>query len=99
MPTFLDIVNPGWVPVYNSNLTEDIPGYVEAPANALAWKHFIGGHLGRLGTRDDVTLPAVHGRPRRQHQTRDRYPRLDGEAGERIRRADRALDDQRRYGT
>src|SRR6266852_5411616 len=34
------------------------PGYIEAPANALAysWKHFIGGHLGRLGTRDDVTL-------------------------------------------
>jgi hypothetical protein len=33
-------------------------GYIEAPANALAysWKHFIGGHLGRLGTRDDVTL-------------------------------------------
>src|SRR5213078_2321627 len=38
--------------------TEDIPGYVEAPAKALgySWKHFIGGHLGRLGTRDDVTL-------------------------------------------
>jgi hypothetical protein len=33
-------------------------GYIEAPANALAysWKYFIGGHLGRLGTRDDVTL-------------------------------------------
>ena len=31
---------------------------LEAPANALgySWKHFIGGHLGRLGTRDDVTL-------------------------------------------
>ena len=54
----VDIVNPGWAPVYLSNLTEDIPGYIEAPANALAysWKHFIGGHLGRLGTRDDVTL-------------------------------------------
>src|SRR3954465_6176906 len=54
----IDIVNPGWAPVYIANLTEDIPGYVEAPANALAysWKHFIGGHLGRLGTRDDVTL-------------------------------------------
>ena len=54
----IDIVNPGWAPVYISNLTEDIPGYIEAPANALAypWKHFIGGHLGRLGTRDDVTL-------------------------------------------
>ena len=54
----VDIVNPGWAPVYIANLTEDIPGYIEAPANALAyaWKHFIGGHLGRLGTRDDVTL-------------------------------------------
>ena len=54
----IDIVNPGWVPVYVSNLTEDIPGYLEAPGNALAypWKHFIGGHVGRLGTRDDVTL-------------------------------------------
>jgi hypothetical protein len=40
-----------------ANLTEDIPGYLEAPANALAyaWKHF-GGHLDRLGTRDDVRL-------------------------------------------
>jgi glyoxylase-like metal-dependent hydrolase (beta-lactamase superfamily II) len=54
----IDIVNPGWAPIYLSNLTEDIPGYLEAPANALAysWKHFIGGHNGRLGTRDDVTL-------------------------------------------
>src|SRR2546422_2547105 len=54
----IDIVNPGWAPIYLSNLTEDIPGYLEAPAIGLAyaWKHFIGGHLGRLGTRDDVTL-------------------------------------------
>jgi glyoxylase-like metal-dependent hydrolase (beta-lactamase superfamily II) len=54
----VDIVNPGWAPIYQSNLTEDIPGYLEAPANALAysWKHFIGGHMGRLGTRDDLTL-------------------------------------------
>ena len=54
----VDIVNAGWVPVYMSNLTGDIPGYIEAPANALAypWKHFIGGHLGRLGTRHDVRL-------------------------------------------
>src|SRR5246500_2871376 len=54
----IDIVNPGWAPVFQSNLTEDIPGYLEAPANALAysWTHFIGGHLGRLGTREDVTL-------------------------------------------
>jgi len=54
----IDVVNPGWAPVYLSNLTEDIPGYIEAPANALAypWKHFIGGHMGRLGTRDDVMV-------------------------------------------
>src|SRR5467141_1845670 len=54
----IDIVNPGWVPLYTSNLSEDIPGYIEAPAKALKypWKHFMGGHLGRLGTRDDVTL-------------------------------------------
>ena len=47
----IDIVNPGWAPVYVANLTEDIPGYLEAPANALAysWKHFIGGHVGGWG--------------------------------------------------
>ena len=54
----IDIVNPGWAPVFQSNLTEDIPGYLEAPDQALAypWTHFIGGHLGRLGTRDDIAL-------------------------------------------
>jgi glyoxylase-like metal-dependent hydrolase (beta-lactamase superfamily II) len=54
----VDIVNPGWAPVYLSNLTEDIPGYLQVPGTALSypWKHFIGGHLGRLGTRDDVRL-------------------------------------------
>ncbi len=54
----IDIVTPGWAPIYLSNLTADIPGYIEAPANALAysWKHFIGGHNGRLGTREDVML-------------------------------------------
>jgi hypothetical protein len=54
----VDIVNPGWAPAYQSNLTEDIPGYVEAPATALTypWKHFIGGHMGRLGARGDVAL-------------------------------------------
>lgn len=54
----VDIVNPGWAPVYLSNLTEDVPGYVAAASTALTfgWKHFIGGHMGRLGTRDDIAL-------------------------------------------
>jgi glyoxylase-like metal-dependent hydrolase (beta-lactamase superfamily II) len=55
----VDVVNPGWVPVFNSNLSEDIPGYIDAPAQALEypWTKFIAGHMGRLGTRDDL---AVH---------------------------------------
>ena len=54
----VDIVNPGWAPVYLSNLTEDVQGYIKAPDTALTypWKHFIGGHMGRLGTRDDIAL-------------------------------------------
>jgi glyoxylase-like metal-dependent hydrolase (beta-lactamase superfamily II) len=54
----VDIVNPGWAPVYQSNLIEDVQGYIAAPDTALgySWKHFIGGHMGRLGTRDDITL-------------------------------------------
>jgi glyoxylase-like metal-dependent hydrolase (beta-lactamase superfamily II) len=54
----IDIVNAGWVPVYVVNLSEDIRGYVAAPATALTypWKTLISGHLGRLATRDDVVL-------------------------------------------
>jgi glyoxylase-like metal-dependent hydrolase (beta-lactamase superfamily II) len=54
----VDIVNPGWVPIYNLNLSEDVPGYLDAPDRALSypWTHYIGGHLGRLGTRDDLEL-------------------------------------------
>jgi glyoxylase-like metal-dependent hydrolase (beta-lactamase superfamily II) len=56
---FIDVVNAGWVPIYNLNLSEDVPGYMAAPATALdyPWTHFICGHLGRLATRGDV---AVH---------------------------------------
>ena len=52
----IDVVNGGWVPIYNVNLSEDIPGYIGAPAIALdyPWTHFISGHMGRLATRDDV---------------------------------------------
>ena len=54
----VDIVNAGWVPVYNLNLTEDRVGYVAVPDHALSypWTHLISGHFGRLGTRDDVKL-------------------------------------------
>jgi glyoxylase-like metal-dependent hydrolase (beta-lactamase superfamily II) len=54
----IDIVNSGWVPVYNLNLSEDVPGYIDAPDQAMSypWTHYIGGHLGRLGTREDLIL-------------------------------------------
>jgi hypothetical protein len=53
---FIDVVNAGWVPVYNVNLSEDVIGYMAAPDIALSypWTHFISGHLGRLATREDV---------------------------------------------
>ncbi len=56
---FVDVVNSGWVPIYNVNLSEDVIGYMGAPAIALdyPWTHFISGHVGRLSTREDV---AVH---------------------------------------
>jgi hypothetical protein len=55
---FVDVVLPGWVPFYNFDLNEDVPGSIAAPAEALSypWQHFIGGHMGRLGTRDDVVV-------------------------------------------
>src|ERR1700760_1962386 len=54
----VDILLPRWVPYDSFNLNEDVPGSIAAPATAMAypWKHFIGGHMGRLGTRDDVVL-------------------------------------------
>jgi glyoxylase-like metal-dependent hydrolase (beta-lactamase superfamily II) len=54
----IDIVNSGWVPIYNCNLSDDIPGYIDAPSTALgySWKTYIGGHLGRLGVREDIEL-------------------------------------------
>jgi glyoxylase-like metal-dependent hydrolase (beta-lactamase superfamily II) len=54
----IDVVNAGWVPIYNVNLSEDVQGYMQAPEIALSypWTHFICGHLGRLATRDDVAL-------------------------------------------
>ena len=54
----VDVILPGWVPYDSFNLNEDVPGSIAAPATAMAypWTHFIGGHMGRLGTRDDMAV-------------------------------------------
>src|ERR1700732_4559673 len=31
---FIDVVNAGWVPIYNLNLSEDVQGYMQAPDSA-----------------------------------------------------------------
>ena len=54
----VDINLPRWVPFDSFNLNEDVPGSIAAPEEALAypWTHFTGGHMGRIGTRDDMAL-------------------------------------------
>jgi hypothetical protein len=54
----VDLNLPGWVPFDSFNLNEDVIGSLAAPAKAMAypWKHFIGGHMGRLGTRGDMVV-------------------------------------------
>ena len=52
----VDIVFPGWIPFALMGEAQSIPGYIAAHEQLLAYdfQHFIGGHLGRLGNRDDV---------------------------------------------
>ena len=54
----VDIVFPGWVPFAYLALAEDVYGYVQAHDIALNYDFdtFVGGHLTRLGTRDDVQI-------------------------------------------
>ena len=54
----VDILLPGWEPYDSFNVNEDVPGSIAAAAKAMTyrWKYFIGGHMGRLGTRDDMVV-------------------------------------------
>jgi glyoxylase-like metal-dependent hydrolase (beta-lactamase superfamily II) len=53
----VDIVFPGWVPFVYLAIADDVAGFIKAHDIALNnydFDTFIGGHLTRLGTRDDV---------------------------------------------
>ncbi len=52
----VDIIFPGWTPFQELALAEDIPGYFQAHDEILSYDFdaLVAGHLGRLGTRDDV---------------------------------------------
>ena len=54
----VDVIFPGWVPFAYLAESQNIPGWLEAPAQALGYpfQTYIGGHLTRLGTRDDVVI-------------------------------------------
>src|SRR5262249_18128296 len=52
----VDVVYPGFMPYKNLGIAEDAQGYIRAHAEALAYDFdvFVGGHVSRLGTREDV---------------------------------------------
>ena len=54
----VDVVFPGWVPFACLAVSQDIPAWIDAPTQALEYpfETFVGGHLNRLGTRDDVSV-------------------------------------------
>ncbi|MFI6631690.1 MBL fold metallo-hydrolase [Nonomuraea fuscirosea] len=54
----VDVIFPGWAPFKNLAESQDVPAWIAAHDTVLAtsWSTLIGGHLGRLGTRSDVTL-------------------------------------------
>ncbi len=54
----VDVVFPGWVPFKSLALAQDVQGYIAAHDAALAFPFdtFVGGHLTRLGTREDVEI-------------------------------------------
>ncbi|MGL4178494.1 MAG: MBL fold metallo-hydrolase [Dermatophilaceae bacterium] len=52
----VDVVYPGWVPFRDLAVSEDIPGWVRAHDQILDYpfETFVGGHVTRYGSRDDV---------------------------------------------
>jgi glyoxylase-like metal-dependent hydrolase (beta-lactamase superfamily II) len=54
----VDIVYPGWVPFTNLGMSHDVGLFVKSHDDLLAYNFdiFVGGHLGRAGTRKDVEV-------------------------------------------
>ncbi|MFI5709381.1 MBL fold metallo-hydrolase [Kribbella sp. NPDC051620] len=54
----VDVLFPGWVPFKGLGDSHAIGGWVQAHQEIMRypWKTFVGGHLGRLGTRADADL-------------------------------------------
>ena len=52
----VDVIYPGYMPYPNLGIAVDVPGYLKAHRDALSYDFdtLVGGHVDRLGTRDDV---------------------------------------------
>jgi len=57
-----DVVFPGWAPFRNLSEAQDVRGWMAAHDQILAipFQTFVGGHVGRLGTRADVVLQRAY---------------------------------------
>jgi len=55
---FVDVIYPGYMPYKNLGIVQDVPGYMQSHNEALKYDFdtFVGGHVGRLGTRRDVEV-------------------------------------------
>ncbi|KAI9675277.1 MAG: hypothetical protein M1817_001179 [Caeruleum heppii] len=54
----VDVIFPGWTPFAQLGQVKNVPGYIRAHDQILEYdlKHFVGGHLSRSGTRQDVEI-------------------------------------------
>ena len=58
----VDVIFPGWVPFKELGESTNIPSWIQAHDQALAYpfQTYIGGHLTRLGNRQDVLLQQAY---------------------------------------
>ncbi|MBI3775172.1 MAG: MBL fold metallo-hydrolase [Gammaproteobacteria bacterium] len=52
----VDVIMPGWVPFKNLDWAQEVTGFLQAHDRVLSYDFdtFIGGHVGRLGTRKEI---------------------------------------------
>ena len=55
---FVDVIDPGWIPFKSLAHADNTLGFIMAYDKVMSFDFelFIGGHLNRLGTRDDIVL-------------------------------------------
>lgn len=54
----VDLIFPGWTPFKDLAMAQDVPAFLTAPEKILEYDFdvFVGGHLTRLGTVEDVKI-------------------------------------------